>query len=244
MKTNILQFLILILLLLLFVYQCNEIKILKNSKNENNQNVIALLDTVTKRLNKNNEVFYEIANLQTSVNDLKTFNKDLYDEVSKMKGEVKSIQKFDIYSYRTDTIYSKENTIYHYLDTNRIDGVIIKKAEIPFEFFEGNDSSYFEIKGKTVIMNDTISKTFLDYRKFKINVTTGIYKEKGVSKIFVKTNSPFLEIQNISGAVLEKQKTNRLFFGPTISYGISIDGTLRPILGISLGYNILPIFKK
>jgi hypothetical protein len=241
MKTN---FALLILFLLLFIFQCNQINKFKEYKSNSDQNIIALLDTVQKKLNKNNEVFFEIANFQTSMNDLKQLNKSLYDEVAKMKGDVKSIQKFDIYGHRTDTIYSKENTIYYYIDSNRIDGVYTKRAEIPFNFFEGNDTSFIELKGKTVIYNDSTTQSFLDYRKIKIDVVTGVYVDKGVSKIFVKTNSPFLEIQNISGAVLSKNKKQRFFVGPTLTYGLTSDGHLKPSVGISIGYNILPFKKK
>lgn len=233
------RFIFVFFILLLFVFQCNQNNKLKNSIENQKQNYTALLDTVTKRVNKSNEVFYEIANLQTSLNDLKTFNKALYDEVRKMKGDVKTISKFDIVGIRTDTIYSKENTIIYKLDTNKIDGVLIKNTEIPFAFFEGDSNNLLEIKGKTFISNDSVANSFIDYRKIKINVVTGIYTEKGISKIFVKTNAPFLQIENIEGAVLEKKKFNRLFLGPTITYGVGLDGQLRPLLGFSIGYNLI-----
>lgn len=236
---NILLVLVFFALIFTTYFQCNTIKNFEKINEHSRQNITALLDTVTKRSNKNNELFYEIATLQTNLKDLQLLNSNLYNEVVKMKGQVKNIANYDLVSISKDTIYSKENFIYTYIDSTK------KVVDVPFHFIEELDSNFLELKGKTVVLNDTVSKTFLDYRKIKINVTSGFYEENGVTKVFVKSNSPMFEIQNISAAILEPKKTKKqlLFIGPSISYGVDLNGNFKPFLGVSVGLNLLQLKK-
>lgn len=239
---NWINYVIILLILIIggvFFYQyhnkMNEVKEI------NKQNISALTDSIKKVKNKNNSLIFDKAIYDANLKELKHLNKELTDKTKilekELKGNVKTISTIQ-YITNTDTTYiPTPKIIYNIPDSSLTQNW---KWSNEWNELEGINKIYLNnnnIRGSVSITNN----------KTKISLTTGIYDDNGIKRIYVKSDNPNVQIIKLDGAILEEvktaQKTKRLGFGLYGGYGINYNPndnrvTAGPQIGIGIIWKI------
>jgi hypothetical protein len=237
----------LVVMILLFLRQCSVTDSLKDELMVSTQNQKALNDSVRITTNKLGEQVFLKNTLIAEGNQLKELNRDLYDEVKNLKGDVMmistaaaSIKSYPVYitntikeypdgmidiSWKYDTIFSKGNS-------RRLAGI----SRIQY------DSTKVLDKG-TIIKTDEIS----------MSITTGLLKLNDSYQIFVKSNYPGMTFTDIQGSIIDKRMIqsdeSSWVFGPYVGVGMGVDPLNRTIgpnvsIGVGLTYNLNKKIKR
>lgn len=228
---NIILSLVIIILLLLLGYYYNR-GIKESNKNWTN-NLKALNDTIRITQDKFGNKIHSISALETSMEDLKLLNNNLYKELTLIKGKIQYGSSYTVSVNNTDTLYSKDSIFITKIDTSEM---FISKWDFSDSLWTIKGGSIFDIKNKK-------SESYISQRNIKLDLITGITEEKGKKRIFVKSKDPSVIIENLVGADLTNKKTKfyqKFFIGPSISGGFDINGKPNALLGFSFGYNLLP----
>jgi hypothetical protein len=225
--TNILYLVTIAILILLLLKKCcsnNQQDIL------NAQNIAALNDTIRIEKNKAGEEMALRKSLVTTKENLEALNKNLYDEIKKIKGDVITIH--DVQTVLdVDTQYVN-NTVTVYADGNY-------SLDFKFDttFSEGN---YRKFSGNSFFSIDSIShkinpgNTRINEDEMGFSFVTGLREKDGALEIFVNPKYPDMKVTSIEGAVIDPQKSDVLkSMFPDKKWSVG------PYLGVGIGAKVL-----
>ena len=241
MKTYIKKYLIRILVILGFLLMIgitfDAIRSCQDYKDRNNNNVVALTDSIKYYKTKYGEVYVSKTLLEGDLNTLKIVNDSLYNTIKDMK-----LNKPTTIVYIDNTIDNgaKDTSWTIPQIPSQIDSVFYPMITKKFDF----NNKYRELEGKVTIKDSTMNlniekdKVFLDYTLAVEN-----------NKVYVKSNNPYVQYNKIQGIELPKPKKRwtTVVIGPSISYGYDFNGKcFGPSINLSLTYglDLGSIFKK
>lgn len=244
-NVNTILIIVCIVLALLYLKQCDRSSKLNDKAKISEMNIKALNDSVRTYKTKNGDLVFQKSTLIASEKELKKLNKQLYDELSGIKGDVKIVFKEKVV-IKHDTIEAETKTSY------TADG----KTMLIWKYDTAYDSDNFQkISGRSIFTIDSNvirnPITFIDENMMGISLVTGLTEGKDNYEIFVKSKYPGFSVTKIDGAIIDKKmiKSNesRLVFGPSIGYGLMFNGgTIRygVNIGVNLTYNLNKSIKK
>lgn len=154
------------------------------------------------------------------IKDLKVVNDELYKEINNLKLKAKNVQS--IVKYQTKVEYVNDTTY------------IITTPQYYSKDFDFSDK-WRILKGNIRCNNDTLdlhidNKVFADY--------TIVFDKN--NKLYLKSDNPYIQYNEISGWTVPKQKTKRWGIGPNISVGYDpLQNKPTWNIGIGLQYNII-----
>jgi len=241
LKTYIKKYLIRILIILGFLLMIgitfDAIRSCQDYKDRNNNNVVALTDSIKYYKTKYGEVYVSKTLLEGDLNTLKIVNDSLYNTIKDMK-----LNKPTTIVYIDNTIDNgaKDTSWTIPQIPSQIDTVFYPMITKKFDF----NNKYRELEGKVTIKDSTMNlniekdKVFLDYTLAVEN-----------NKVYVKSNNPYVQYNKIQGIELPKPKKRwtTVVIGPSISYGYDFNGKcFGPSINLSLTYglDLGNIFKK
>ena len=214
-KAYINKYLIRILVFIGFLFMLSllitSIRSYQDYKDINNNNVVALTDSIKYYKTKYGEVYVSKTLLEGDLSTLKIVNDSLYQTIKDMK-----------LNKPTSVVYI-DNTIDNGVkDTSWVippipsngDSIIAIYPMITknFEF----NNKFRELEGDVTIKDTTLS---LNINKDKVFVDYTLAIED--NKVYVKSNNPYVQYNKIQGIELPKQKKRwtNIVIGPSVSYG-------------------------
>lgn len=241
MKTYIKKYLIRILVILGFLLMIgitfDAIRSCQDYKDRNNNNVVALTDSIKYYKTKYGEVYVSKTLLEGDLNTLKIVNDSLYNTIKDMK-----LNKPTTIVYIDNTIDNgtKDTSWTIPQIPSQIDSVFYPIITKKFDF----NNKYRELEGKVTIKDSTMN---LNIEKDKVFVDYTLAVEN--NKVYVKSNNPYVQYNKIQGIELPKPKKRwtTVVIGPSISYGYDFNGKcFGPSINLSLTYglDLGNIFKK
>lgn len=225
-------FIIVILSLLLISLYFNY----RNVRSDLENVVVEQEDTIRTYKNKNDELYSQIGTYITDIENLKQSNSELYNEVKYLKENPIVVTKVE-----TETVF-KEKEI-------RDTVTIISKGtyRINHEYFD----PFAYINMVTEFNSNTcVANTIANDIKFPSTFTLDLIEsKKGDLSFIVKSDNPYIQINNINGAVLSPEDSKAIKkrydkrwclvggVGPTITV---VDSKIKCTAGIQLtfGYKI------
>lgn len=236
LKTYISKYLDRILVFIVFLFMTSllitAVRSCQDYKDRNNNNVVALTDSIKYYKTKYGEVYVSKTLLEGDLSTLKIVNDSLYQTIKDMK-----LNKPTSVVYIDNTIDNGAK------DTSWVvippvpsggDSTIMFYPMITrnFEF----NNKFRELEGDVTIKDTTMNlsikkdKVFLDY-------TLAIED----NKVYVKSNNPYVQYNKIQGIQLPqpKKRWTTLVIGPSISYGYDFRSQkFGPSINLSLTYGI------
>lgn len=226
--------LLLIILGILALKYCSTEKELSKTKAELVENV----DTLTTYKNKIGELYVERETYITDAKTLKYLNDSLYREYKNLKDHPTVIVKTETV-LKIDSIYVDNTPI--------VEDTIAKTYTSNFLV----NNQYYNIAGNTTFnLKNYTAQTFFSSISFPANFTTNLIERDKKLYFVTKCDNPYIQINNIEGAVISpetskllNQKYNKpyvLSIGPGASF-VLIDGKIRtvPSINLTLGYKII-----
>lgn len=189
-------------------------------KEQNNQNLIALTDTIKYYTTKTGDTYVSKEMLIGDLNTLKLVNDSLFKVIKEMKlkkpesvvyieNQIDNGKKDTVWVINNDTVYEKKYLSKDFNFNNE------------FRELEGNVS----LKDSTLSLSIDKDKVFFDY-------TLAIEN----NKVYVKSNNPYIKYNNIQGIELPKPKKSiwGITVGPSVGYGYDFNGKkFGPTIGIN-----------
>lgn len=177
------------------------------------------------------------------IKDLKTQNKELYDEVKNLKDNPLVVTKV-VTKTIIKEVQAKSDSIGQSKDS--LDNVWKN-----LYWSAVQEKNYYSITGRTDVLSNfsQFKTTISDLQipvKFSFDIIEG--KKDKQLRFIARSDNPFVKIEDIDGVVLDptKIKTLKKYFptkhwhlGPSISYGLTSDLKLQPSLNISLTYSLI-----
>ena len=236
--------LVILVFCFMFIQQCNSRKNQEAALDRMNNNIASLLDTVTVLKNKQGETLYSISTLAATKDELKTLNKELYDELKSVKSQV-------IYANKVIATIGKGD-IPHVINSDIKEIIPRKKYEIAWSNNKTYDSSnYQKLEGVTTVVIDSSGIqshfTTLNTNELGFSLSTYLVEEKGKIRTIIKPKFPGLVINDIDGALLDPHKSEVIkgFFkpkkwsvGPNVSIGLGKDLKPQVFVGLGIQYTI------
>lgn len=249
-------FLIGLLILVLIITNLKTCNSLSNEKKARetettvyNNNINALNDTISKYHNNtlNSDVYQKLTYLYEDVLDLKSLNKELYNQIYNLKGSLATISsavKIDI----PKLIATTSNDSVVKTDSNTF--------VIPWNFNYKDAGLYQKIYGKTsfrLLDNNLIGNPYsvIDTNQIKINLSYNFRKENDKYIIEATSPSSIVQFNQLDGALkldaptstTNNTKKNKFFFGPVLNFGLNTDYKgvnyrFGYSVGVGIGYNI------
>ena len=207
-----------IIIVLLFVLSIS-VRSCQENKQLYNNNVTALIDSVSYYKAKNGELVTSKSLLEGDMSLLKKTNSELANELNSMK--VKNPEQ--VVKIVTEYIKTPSDTIWAIDSTN----VNITKQ---FNFTD----DYRSLVGDVYLKNNMLG---LNINKDEVyaNYTLAIKDNKA----YITTNNPYIKISDIQGITIPTPKTKHFYLGPSINFGydpIQNKPTLN--IGVSIGYGL------
>lgn len=189
-------------------------------KEQNNQNLIALTDTIKYYTTKNGDTYVSKEMLIGDLNTLKLVNDSLFKVIKEMKlkkpesvvyieNQIDNGKKDTVWVINNDTVYEKK-----YLSKD-------------FNF----NNEYRELEGNVSLKDSTLSLS-IDKDKVFFDYTLAIEN----NKVYVKSNNPYIKYNDIQGIELPKPKKSiwGITVGPSVGYGYDFNGKkFGPTIGIN-----------
>lgn len=191
-------------------------------KNTNDNNIIALTDSVKYYKGKyDNEVAKKIM-VEADYKNLQNINDSLYRMIQSMQ-----VKKPDIVIGGSTSIDNgKHDTIYIPTVTEITSKNIYRK----FDF----SNQYRELTGNVNYTNDTLG---LHIEKDRIQFNYALAVKDNV--VYMTSDNPYVKFNSITGLTIPKQKKEKKFgIGPSVFSGYSNKGFVYGI-GIGLQYNLI-----
>ena len=207
-----------IIIVLLFVLSIS-VRSCQENKQLYNNNVTALIDSVSYYKAKNGELVTSKSLLEGDMSLLKKTNSELANELNSMK--VKNPEQ--VVKIVTEYIKTPLDTIWAIDSTN----VNITKQ---FNFTD----DYRSLVGDVYLKNNMLG---LNINKDEVyaNYTLAIKDNKA----YITTNNPYIKISDIQGITIPTPKIKHFYLGPSINFGydpIQNKPTLN--IGVSIGYGL------
>lgn len=233
---------VIVIALMTFLYIQNQD--LKNQLIISNQNQIALNDSIHTIKDEFGKVTAYKAAFIASGNELKKLNEDLYNEVKKLQGDVKFIQK-SVSNIKLDPVILT-NTVTEFPDGT-------KELAWKYDTTYNKDNSRI-LEGASRFCIDSLGKiidkgTIIKRDEMKISFSTGLVQENGVYRIFVKSDYPNFKVEKLDGSIVDqklflKEDQANFIFGPQLGIGINAKLVPQLYLGLGVTYNINKQIKK
>ena len=233
-KTYIKKYLIRILVILGFLLMIgitfDAIRSCQDYKDRNNNNVVALTDSIKYYKTKYGEVYVSKTLLEGDLNTLKIINDSLYNTIKDMKlNKPTSIVYIDntIDNGAKDTSWTIPQ-----IPLEKDSVIIYPMIKKNFEF----NNKFRELEGN-VILKDSLMNLNITKDKVYLDYTLAIEN----NKVYVKSNNPYVQYNKIQGIELPKPKKRwtTVVIGPSISYGYDFNGKcFGPSINLSLTYGL------
>lgn len=207
-----------IIIVLLFVLSISIRSCQENTQLYDN-NVTALIDSVSYYKAKNGELVASKSLLEGDMSLLKKTNSELANELNSMK--VKNPEQ--VVKIVTEYIKTPSDTVWAIDSTN----VNITKQ---FDFTD----DYRSLAGDVYLKNNMLG---LNINKDEVyaNYTLAIKDNKA----YITTNNPYIKISDIQGITIPTPKTKHFYLGPSINFGYDpIQNKPTFNVGISIGYGL------
>lgn len=205
-----------------------------NNERRNNNNIVALTDSIKYHKTKANELYVSKTLLEGNLQTLKIANDSLFSVIKSMK-EIKN---------PTSVVYIKQT-----VDNGKKDTAwVVKKdtlVKYPILSREFSFDNQFRALSGNVFFRDSIlglnianDKVFMDY-------TIAIEK----NQVFVKSNNPYIQFNQIQGITIPEpqRRLTSLVIGPSVGYGYDLnEKKFAPSINLSITYGIdlLNLLKK
>lgn len=236
MRKDLWYILIIAIVVMLLMRQCDATKSAEIREKMSNANIEALKDSVRYEKNKRGEEIAVKKALLADKKSLEDLNKDLNDEVKKLRGKIITIQKIGG-TVTSDPIIITNNIIRYR------DGEYGLAWNYDTVYSEGN---YRKFSGETSVIVDTARNitskgTNIKQDELGLTLVTGLREKDGSLEIYVDPQYPGMVINRIDGAIIDPQKSDviKKYFPPK-------KWSIGPILGVgmSAGYGVTgkPIF--
>ena len=207
-----------IIIVLLFVLSIS-VKSCQENKQLYNNNVTALIDSVSYYKAKNGELVASKSLLEGDMSLLEKTNSELANELNSMK--VKNPEQ--VVKIVTEYIKTPSDTVWVIDSTN----VNITKQ---FNFTDDYRSLVGDVYLKNNMLGLNISKD-----EVYANYTLAIKDNKA----YITTNNPYIKISDIQGITIPTPKTKHFYLGPSINFGYDpIQNKPTFNVGVSIGYGL------
>jgi len=200
-------------------------------KDRNNNNVVALTDSIKYYKTKYGEVYVSKTLLEGDLSTLKIVNDSLYNTIKDMK-----LNKPTSVVYIDNTIDNGEKDTSWVIPPTPSNGdsiiVVYPMITKNFEF----NNKYRELEGDVTLKDSLMS---LNIKKDKVFLDYTLAIED--NKVYVKSNNPYVQYNKIQGIQLPqpKKRWTTLVIGPSVSYGYDFkSGKFGPSVNLSLTYGL------
>ena len=207
-----------IIIVLLFVLSIS-VRSCQENKQLYNNNVTALIDSVSYYKAKNGELVTSKSLLEGDISLLKKTNSELANELNSMK--IKNPEQ--VVKIVTEYIKTPSDTIWAIDSTN----VNITKQ---FNFTD----DYRSLVGDVYLKNNMLG---LNINKDEVYANYILVIKD--NKAYITTNNPYIKISDIQGITIPTPKIKHFYLGPSINFGydpIQNKPTLN--IGVSIGYGL------
>lgn len=202
------------------------IKSCSNYKEMNNNNIIALTDSIHYYQNKNGELIASKRLLMGDMSTLKLANDSLYNVLKDMK-----------VSKPNSVVYIQGEASLPQVDTMWIvQKDSLNKINKEFAF---NDD-YRSLEGNVYLVDDTLG---LNVAKDEVYFDYVVAIEN--NQVLLKSNNPYIKYKEITGLTVPNQVSKKkhwsIGIGPNVSYGYDFNNRkFAPMIGIGvqLNYNL------
>lgn len=238
-----------VLFFTLFLNQCNTTKKVEQKAKQNER---ALQNELIKTKDLLGNEVNQKAIFQTSLNELKLFNRELYDEVKKMKGEVLDLSKITasfkdtipkLIKSSVSALKDTTNNVYKYTMEWEYSDSIGSLKQYLFGISKLNiDMKTMEARNHNVTLKE---------RNFNLDLIVGHERRDGYINVFVKPKYPTPGLNlNATGAIIEDNapiyNKKKWHIGPQFNIGVGgpinkfqLYSTFNWQVGIGLTYSIL-----
>lgn len=230
--------------IMLSLKQCDSARKAEIREKMSNANIEALKDSVRTEKNRNGELISVKKTLLADKGNLEILNKDLSEEVKKLKGVIVSIQKIGGI-IKSDPITITNNVVKYR------DGVYGLSWNYDTVYTPGN---FRRFSGETSVLVDSLRNisslgTRINRDELGLTLVTGLREKNGSLEIYVDPQYPGMTITRIDGAIIEPQKSEviKKYFpqkkwsvGPTLGVGVSAGYgvTGKPIFGPTVTFGV------
>jgi hypothetical protein len=245
-RKDIMLLAIVAILCLLLFRQCDSNLSLKSQIKIQNMNLDALNDTVRLQKNKDGEDTYVRKTLLATKDNLEKLNKNLADELKKVKGQVLVLQSVETV-IKTDTQYVNNYLTVYEDGSYSLDWKFDSTFSVNnYRKFSGN--SFFKID--SITHKVTPGSTRINQDELGFSFITGIREKDNALEIFVTPKYPGMRITEIEGAIIDPHKSDVLknmfpnkkwSVGPYVGigmgagYGFNGKPIAGPVFNIGLG---------
>ncbi len=242
------------LVLCLLFRQCSVSSALREEALVNEQNAIALTDSVRTEIENNGRTFnaYRAA-LVADMDDLKDLNAGLWSRLDSLR-RVKGLDGRPVIVVGSGVSVSSPPVevpaeVYYVSPSG--------EARLTFEVDTSYDAyNSRHIAGSVDFRIDSMSvsdpRVTILADSMRVGLTTGLVEQDGVYRIFVSSDYPGFSVSSLEGAVLDRRvlrgmasDESTVVFGPLIGYGYG-PGSERPypFLGLGVTYNVNKSVKR
>jgi hypothetical protein len=205
-----------------------------NNSRKNDNNIVALTDSIKYHKTKANELYVSKTLLEGDLKSLKIANDSLYNVIKSMK-EIKNPSSI-VYIKQTVDNGKKDTAWVIKKDTLIKYPILLKEFSFDNQFRALNGNVFF--KDSILGLNIINDKVFMDY-------TIAIEK----NQVFVKSNNPYIQFNKIQGITIPEpqRRLTSLVIGPSVSYGYDLqEKKFAPSINLSVTYGIdlINLFKR
>lgn len=230
---------LLLLSVVLIFTNCLAIRQCNSYKDQNNNNIVALTDSIHHYKTKTGELYVSKTLLMGDLKTLQLANDSLYNVIKDMK--LKDVQS--VVHFNTTVNNEPKDTTWNIDKPKPTDGyqIIYPILNKSFAFVD----KYRELTGN-VFLNDSILGLNIDNDKVFLDYVVAIEN----NKVFIKSNNPYVQYNEIQGLTLpqpKKESWMKLVIGPSINYAYDFkEKRFDPSVGISVtyGFNLSKLIKK
>lgn len=184
-----------------------------NIENKLETNQVILTDSLYEYKNKVNELYKEKEAYITNKKDLERINKELYDEIKKLKDNPIVITKIETVT-KIDSIFIESKTEKDSLSDSKINN---------YNYIDDYISMNLTHK-----LNNNTGSLFVNNIKMNADITYSIIENKKTNKlsIITKSNNPYLNITDVNGGLinLQNSKTLKQYYRRDNKWNISVNG--------------------
>lgn len=193
------------------------IKSCQTNKQFYENNITALVDSVSYYKSKNGKLVASKTLLEGDISLLKKTNSELVDELKSIK--IKNPEQ--VIKIVTEYIQSPSDTVW-VIDSTKVN---ISKQ---FNFTD----DYRSLAGNVYLDNNKLG---LNINKDEVYASYTLAIKN--NKAYVVSNNPYIKISDIQGITLPKPKNKHFYLGPSINFGYDpIQSKPSFSIGISVGY--------
>lgn len=210
----------------------------KYYKTKYNNSVIEYDDSLYVYKNKLGESYKMKNTYIYNIDQLKSLNKELYDEVKSLKDNPILVTK-TYTNFYVDTVFAKSDTI------------VINKEDSIYDLQWSciQDTAYYSLSGSTKVKSDFSEfQTIVKNLQVKNDITLDLIDNGKNLQVIAKSNNPYVNIDNINSIMLDPTKSKVLSkyykqkkwaVGPYIGVGINTKFQICPTIGVGLTYGII-----